>query len=239
MRKYFLLFVFFLLNGCATVGDSISVAYNTVSNPEAIQTDYDEFTFVTQNRVIRGDQVVMVHPNVNLQAPATALFVPFGLTQNTANASVATQISQGVSRIIWQQFLQREVFSVLELAQMNPPYRVEDAIAYARQKNAQFLVGGYITYYFEGGSTASTQLSVILELYDVSNGNLLWSIAHAGEMPYETSRDYIFFEVETAMPFDPTYEVASAIGDDMARLLRMWTSGETIGESSNSEPASF
>ncbi len=177
-------------------------------------------TLTLTNRVVRGDQVVSVHPNMNLDKAPTALFVPLGITQQTANPEA---LSQGISRIIWQQFLSEQSFAALEYAQSRPPYRVEDAISYAKQKNADFLVGGYITYFFEGGSTASTRLSLQIEIYDTSNGNLLWSIAHAGEMPYETTRDYIVMQVETAMPYDPAYVVATALGNDIARLIKLWT----------------
>ncbi len=224
MKKLFLisslLFITLLpfLTGCAPKNKGVF----SFTSQEKLEFDFTSTPKLTlTNRVIRADQVVSIHPNMNLDTKPTALFVPLGITQTTNNPEA---LSQGISRIIWQQFLAEKTFAALEFAQTRAPYRVEDALSYAKQKNADFLVGGYITYFFEGGSTASTRLSLIIEVYDATNGNLLWSIAHAGEMPYETTRDYIVLEVDTAMPYDPSYIVATALGNDIARLLALWTS---------------
>ncbi len=221
MKKIYLLLCLLMLTGCSAIGNTISSTANALSSQEKMQYDgSDSATFVLANRVVRNEQVVMVHPNVNLDNPPTALFVPFGLTQDVLQHE---SLSQGISRTIWQQFLSSQAFSAIELAQMSPPYRVEYALPIARQKNADFLVGGYVTYYFEGGSTADSRVSLILEVYDVKTNQLIWSVAHAGEMPYETVRDFILFKVKTAMPFDPAYVVTATLAQDMAQLLKLWT----------------
>ncbi len=228
------------LSACATVDSTIdyaSSAIDTVTSQETFSFDTQQGAlFTMSNRVVRNNQVVTVHPNVNLEAPPTALFVPLGITQETLNPN---QISQGLSQIIWQQFLQSGAFSVLEFAQMNPPHRVENALYYAKQKGAEFLVGGYITYYFDGATMADTQLSIIIQVYDVDNGNMLWSIAHAGLLPYEKTRDFVLFKVDTAMPFDPAYVVASALGMDVASLIKMWTDPTSTKSEKRNEGRSF
>ncbi len=236
MKKYLLLLSLLMLSLFMSACSTIKSTASGITHQERIQFDANGTKLIMSNRVVRGDQVVSVHPNQNLEALPTALFLPFGVTQDTTQPEA---LSQGLSRIMWQQFLNEKVFSVCEYARVSPPYRVEDALSYARQKNAQFLVGGYITYFFDGGQRADTQMSVILEVYDVANGNLLWSIAHAGLMPYETTRDYIVLQVETAMPFDPAYAVASVISNDMAKLLKMWTDPESNINSRKSGGRSF
>ncbi len=251
MKKFTLLILMLsclTLSACSTVNSVIDTgisvadsAYDTVTSQETFSFDTQNgAAFQLSNRVVRGNQLVTLHPNINLESPPTALFVPMGITQDTLNPH---RISQGISQIIWQQFLQVQTFSVLEYARMNPPHRVEDALYTARQKGAEFLVGGYITYFFDGGTNADTQMSIIIEVYDVANGNLLWSIAHAGLLPYEVTRDFVFFKVDTAMPFDPTYTVASTLGMDIARLIKMWTdpnySENTRENLFTDEPKSF
>ncbi len=233
MNKIFIIIISCMLCACSTY-DS---AKETLSTQESLSLDFSQQPkIMLDNRVVRGEQVVSIHPNKNLTAPPTALFIPFGLTQN---ADQKSRISDGLSRMVWQQFLNEETFSVLEYANTTPPYRIYDALSYARQRNAEFMVGGYVTYYFDGGSLGSTRISIIVEVYDVSNGNLLWSIAHAGEMPAEKDRDFSLFSVETKMPYDPTYVVTSTIANDIARLLTLWTTPAAVFEENPSSRRAF
>lgn len=168
---------------------------------------------------------VMVHPNVNLTHKPTALFVPLGLTQDMNNARA---VSEGVSRQVWQSMLNEETFSTLELADIRPPYRADMALPLARQLGAELMIGGYITYYIDGGVTGDSKLSLQLEIYDVKTGNMLWSMAHAGMMPYQAPRDFIVLEVKQRMPADPMGTLIASISGDMARLLHMWTDPDSI-----------
>lgn len=166
---------------------------------------------------------VMVHPNNNLTHKPTALFVPLGLTQDLRSASA---VSEGVSRQVWQSMLKEETFSTLELADMRPPYQADMALPLARQMGAELLVGGYITYYLDGGATGDSRISLQLEVYDVKTGMMLWSMAHAGMMPYQPPRDFIVLEVKQRMPADPMGTLIASVSGDMARLLHMWTAPE-------------
>ena len=166
---------------------------------------------------------VMVHPNNNLTHKPTALFVPLGLTQDLRSASA---VSEGVSRQVWQSMLKEETFSTLEFANMRPPYQADMALPLARQMGAELLVGGYITYYLDGGATGDSRISLQLEAYDVKTGMMLWSMAHAGMMPYQPPRDFIVLEVKQRMPADPMGTLIASVSGDMARLLHMWTAPE-------------
>lgn len=179
----------------------------------------------TDSKVIRGDIQVMVHPNRNLESPPTALFVPLGITQEMRESNV---LSQSISRVVWQSMLEEQTFPVLELANMGPPYRVQMALPIARQMGAQMLVGGYVTYFIDGGTVGDTRVSLQLEVYDVASGDLLWSMAHAGSLPYETKRDYLLFEVKQRMPFDPVGTVVGTLALEMAELLHYWTSPQSF-----------
>lgn len=182
-------------------------------------------TLYTNSKIYRGDIQVMVHPNINLEQPPAALFVPLGLTQAMHDS---LPVSEGVSRQVWQQFLSEGTFSTLELADMAPPYRTDLALPLARSKGADMLVGGYITYYLDGGQTGNTKISLQLEVYDVKSGEMLWSLAHAGLLPYQSARDYLLLQVKSRMPADPMSAVIAAVAGDMARLLHMWTSPQSF-----------
>ena len=194
LRLWTLLGVVLIAGGCASVHDSAGRGAIDLTTPGTLYSD---------SKIYRGDIQVMVHPNVNLEQPPTALFVPLGLTQAMHDS---LPVSEGVSRQVWQQFLSEGTFSTLELADMTPPYRVDLALPLARAKGADMLVGGYITYYLDGGQTGNTKISLQLEVYDVKTGDMLWSIAHA----------------------DPMGAVIAAVAGDMATLLHMWTSPQSF-----------
>ena len=217
LRKTVLLLVLGLA-GCSTISRGIDRA----DGPEGRGTIdlTTPGTFYANSTIYRGDIQVMVHPNVNLEKPPTALFVPLGLTQAMRDS---LPVSQGISYQVWQQFLQKGTFSTLELASIAPPYRVEAALPLARQMGADMLLGGYITYYLDGGQTGNTKISLQLEVYDTQSGEMLWSIAHAGLLPHQAARDFILFEVKDRMPADPMGAVIAAVAGDMAELLHMWT----------------
>ena len=216
LRLWTLLGVVLIAGGCASVHDSAGRGAIDLTTPGTLYSD---------SKIYRGDIQVMVHPNVNLEQPPTALFVPLGLTQAMHDS---LPVSEGVSRQVWQQFLSEGTFSTLELADMTPPYRVDLALPLARAKGADMLVGGYITYYLDGGQTGNTKISLQLEVYDVKTGDMLWSIAHAGLLPYRSARDYVLLQVKSRMPADPMGAVIAAVAGDMATLLHMWTSPQSF-----------
>ncbi len=180
-------------------------------------------TFYSQSKIYRADVQVTVHPNVNLPCAPSALFVPLGLTQDMRDQ---LRVSQGVSRQVWQQLVGSGAFSTLELADMRPPYRVDQALPVARRLGAEFLVGGYITYYFDGASNTDSKLSLQLEVYDVKSGDLIWAMGHAGVLPYEVTRDFLLWQSKTRMPADPMGTLIAAVAGDMGELLHLWADPE-------------
>ena len=213
--------------GCAAVDETAGAAAYAVEGDKgryyldlaSVPTKY------VDSKIYTGEMLVTIHPNVNLEKRPTALFVPLGLTQKMRDSGA---VSQGVSRQVWQQFLREETFSTLELANMDPPYRADMAVPLARSKGADMMVGGYITYYYDGGSNGDTSISLQLEIYDTRTGDLLWSVAHAGTLPYQTKRDFLLLEVESRMPADPMGAVIARVAGDMARLIHLWSDPEAI-----------
>lgn len=216
LRLWALLGVMLMVVGCASASDPAGRRNLDLTTPG---------TLYSNSKVYLGDIQVMVHPNVNLEQPPTALFVPLGLTQDMRDS---LPVSEGVSRQVWQQFLSEGTFPTLELANMPPPYRADLALPLAQAKGADMLVGGYITYYLDGAQTGTSKISLHLEVYDVKSGDLLWSIAHAGTLPYQPARDFLLVQVKNRMPADPMSTLIAAVAGDMATLLHMWTSPKSF-----------
>ena len=219
LRLWALFGVLLMAGGCASTSDSAGRRNLDLTTPGTLYAD---------SKVYLGDMQVMVHPNVNMEQAPTALFVPLGLTQAMHDS---LPVSEGVSRQVWQQFLSEGTFPTLELANMAPPYRVDLALPLAQAKGADMLVGGYITYYLDGGQTGTSKISLHLEVYDVKSGDMLWSIAHAGTLPYKPIRDFLLVEVKNRMPADPMSTLIAAVAGDMATLLHMWTSPKSFQQS--------
>ena len=182
-------------------------------------------TVYTDSKIQIAQPQVLIHPNVNLEAKPTALMVPLGVTQAMNDQLL---VSQGVSRQVWQQMLQEAAFSALELTDMRPPYRVDMALPLASSLGADLLVGGYVTYYLDGGHSGDSSISIHFETYDVKTGNLIWSVVHAASLPYKYYRDFIIIQARDRRPADPMGGLIAAVAGDFAQLLHMWT-----------EPAAF
>ena len=200
-----------LLGGCSVAQSSRSVNLDLdlASQP----------TFFVNNWVEKSPVQLFVYPTAPPDEPPKALFMPLRLTQRMENA---VTVGHNVSRLIWQSWLQAQVLPVIEFAYTNTPYRPDLALAMARQKGADLVIGGYITHLLDGGTNGNSEASLALEIYDVKTGNLIWSMAQGGYIQKAKISDYLLFAVKTRMPNDPTTAVLMALGADMGLKVREW-----------------
>lgn len=176
----------------------------------------------------RGKPLVHVQPAEVSDAKLTALFVPFRVTQKISDPDL---IGYTEARIVWQTWLEREVFSVIEFNGDHGPFRRDTALQLARARGADVLIGGFVTYYYNGGSASDSQVAIQVEIYDTQSGQMIWSIGHSALMPASVTNDYIVFTTKTRMPSDPMFVLTRAIADDMSGILGRWmpATGEEPG----------
>lgn len=209
----FLCLAVFCLAGCATSPDdsysSISLTGN-LSTPIQIQTD---------NFVRRQPPAVYVRPQAPLGHRPRALFVPLRTVQQMNNA---VTFSDMLSRQIWQIWLSQGAFNTLEYAPYAGPFNRDSALALARRKGAELLVGGVINHYMDGGDGGESSVSLGMEIYDVKSGNLLWSIAQGGLMESNKSHDFYLFQINERNPADPSGLITRSLAWDMGQLIRDW-----------------
>lgn len=213
MHRFIPLFLAALLlfNGCGKLNfDTESLDFDLTSQP----------VYYTDAVVNRGKPQIVVHPVTPPNRELTALMVPFRMLQASTDAKV---ISREISRQFWQVWLSQQVFPIIELAQNAEPYRPETARYLGAAKQAELAIGGYITHYYNGGKTGNSALSVTVEVWDLSTGNLLWSMAHSASMEPSTHSDYIILRTERRMPDDPMWVITQALARDMARAVRGWS----------------
>lgn len=210
------LFVFLALGaatGCARSPDdsysSISLA-GDFSTPIQIKID---------NFVRRQPPVAYVRPQTPLNYRPRALFVPLRAVQQITNAVTFSDL---LSRQIWNVWLSQGAFNTLEYAPQAGPFDRERALAMARQKGADVVVGGFINHYMDGGSGGESSLSLNIEVYDVKSGNMIWSLAQGGLMDKETKHDFYLFNITERNPADPSGLITRSLAWDMGNEIRKW-----------------
>lgn len=219
------------LCSCSTVTGTARYASDKTKefvSPRGGRADFDlqnGFRIYKQAGIYTGEIVTRVHPNKNLDKRPAALFVPLGLVQNSRDHYA---VSQGVSRLVYESFLAESTFSALEYADYGVPYHTEQMLPYAKEKGADFLVGGLINQYYDGGAAGDSRFAMQLFVYHVETGNLIWSIHHSGVLPYKPDGEFAFFTVKNRMPVNPMSTLISAVSSEIALLLHYWTDPEAM-----------
>ncbi len=195
--------------GCAIVDDRVN--FDLASQPVVYRDQWAR----------RQAPLVYVQPAEHADSQLTALFMPFRVTQSITEPEI---IGYTQARIVWQTWLAQRIFSVIEFDADHGPFRRDRAIQLARARGADLAIGGFVTYYYAGGSEADSQVALQVEIYDAASGQLVWSMAQSALMPARTVNDYLLFATETRAPSDPMYALAKAIGEDMGDVLARWIS---------------
>lgn len=199
--------------GCARSPDD---SYSSVSLTGNLSTP---FQVLADNFVRRQPPVAYVKPQAPLGHRPRALFVPLRAVQQIGNAVTFNDM---LSRQVWQILLSQGAFNTLEYAPYNGPFNRDRALALAKRKGAELLVGGVINHYMDGGANGESSVSLGLEVYDVKTGNLIWSIAQGGLMEPEKKHNFYLFEVTERNPADPSGLITRTLAWDMGQLLRQW-----------------
>ena len=212
-RSFFRLMLLFALmfpafvSGCATIDDRVS--FDLASQPKVYRDQWAR----------RQSPVVHVQPAETADSQLTALFMPFRVTQPVSEPEL---IGYSQARVVWQTWLSKRLFSIMEFDASHGPFRRDRAIALAREKGADIAIGGFVTYYYAGGSEADSQVALQVEMYDAASGQLIWSMGQSALMPARTVSDYLLFATETRAPSDPMYALAKTMAEDMGAILARW-----------------
>lgn len=167
----------------------------------------------------RQPPVVYVQPAESADGQLTAMFFPFRVTQKITEPEI---IGHTQARIFWQTWLHQRLFSVIEFDADHGPFRRDRALALARARGADLAIGGFVTYFYAGGSEWDSQVAVQVEIYDTASGQLIWSMAQSALMPAREVNDYILFATETRLPSDPMYALAKTMAEDMGAVIARW-----------------
>ena len=208
-----LMLVLFGSLGCARAPDD---SYSSISLTGNFSTP---FQILTDNFVRRQPPAVYVQPQSPIGHRPRALFVPLRAVQQIGNAVTFSDL---LSRQIWQVWLSQGAFETLEYAPQAGPFDRNRALALARKKGAEVLVGGVINHYMDGGSGGESSVSLGIEIYDVKTGNMIWSLAQGGLMDKEKKHDFYLFQITERNPADPSGLIARSLAWDMGNLVKKW-----------------
>ena len=217
--------ILFTALGCARSPDD---SYSSVSLTGNLSTP---FQVLADNFVRRQPPVIYVQPESPLGYRPTALFVPLRMVQQM---NQAVTFSDLLSRQFWQVWLSQNAFSTLEFAPQAGPFNRDSALALARRKGAQLLVGGTINHFMDGGAGGESSVSLNIEIYDVKTGNLIWSIAQGGLMEPEKKHNFYLFEVTERNPADPAGLITRSLAWDMGQYIRRWVNPSSTGSDQSS-----
>lgn len=202
-----------VLCACARTPDDSSTSLTLTGDfgtPLQLQID---------NFVRRQPPAIYVQPGSNLGYRPKALFVPLRMMQQMSEAQTFGRL---LSRQVWQIWLSLNAFDTLEFADDAGPYDRRRALALARARGAEFVVGSYINHYLDGGTGGESSMSLLLEIYDVKTGTQLWSLAQAGLMESRQVHDFYLFNIRERNPADPSSFIARSLAWDMGQLVRRW-----------------
>lgn len=212
-KSFLLMFMLAASIGCARSPDD---SFSSISVTGDFATP---FQILTDNFVRRQPPAVYVHPQAPLDHRPRALFVPLRAVQEVGHA---VTFSDMLSRQIWQVWLSQGAFENLEYLPEAGPFSRDRALAIARRKGAEVVVGGYINHFMDGGSGGESSLSLNIEVYDVKTGNMIWSLSQGGLMDKQKKHDFYLFEITERNPADPSGLIARSLAWDMGNVILKW-----------------
>lgn len=189
--------------------------------PVEIQGDITENVSVSVEEMVHRPwkAQVYVFPKESPQRPPTAVFFPFLIRQQIDSPDY---YGREIGRFFWQEWLAQRVFPVFEYMEHTPWRGGDAAVAAARAKGADYAVGGEVTHMIAGGTLGETQLALRLYIYDAGTGDLVWSLAHSGQMKNRGMQDYVLIKKYSKMPPDPLYAVIRALAIDLSVPVNNW-----------------
>ena len=185
-------------------------------------TPSDKTVIFRDSWVQRNPPEVPVQPLSAAPSDLKVLFIPFRVSQPMDNPTI---LGYTTARTFWQTWLTMQLFPNLEFSGDDTPYRRDRAVALARSRGADMVVGGFVTYVYAGGTAGDSQMAVQVEAHDARSGQMVWSMAQGGLLPASRSTDYFLFTTQSRLPSDPLHAISQVLASDMGRQLQNWVAG--------------
>ncbi len=199
---------------------------NTHVNPDW-QAKIGPQKFYAEPYVKRSSPFFSVVPARPSQSSLKAIMFSFDLKQDI---DYPQKIGRELGKIFYKHWVRMQVFPQLVYERKRPFPGKEKALEYAKEKGIELVIRGKIKNYFFSGSQGTTRLNIQVDIYNVSNKMLIWSMEHAGIIENSPEQDYIFWKREVRMPQSPAYLILSVLARDLAKPVKRWSQGKKWGE---------
>ena len=191
---------------------------------------------LVDNWVKRVTPMVSLQPKNNPPQPMRAIITPFKLTQNLPQSR---DIGTNITKIFWQAWNSMNVFPAFYFEPGLDYNNTEQSLLVARDRGADLIVTGTITYLLTGGSAGSNAVSLNVEIIDVATRQPIWSISQTGSLDPGLETDFILFRKRDRMPMDPINSIVTALAVDTGSLVQQWNnSGSQKPRNTLSPPSS-
>jgi OOP family OmpA-OmpF porin len=167
----------------------------------------------------RTPLLVSVQPKERTYAPVKALFYPLWVSQQTIDQKV---IGRSLGRVMVQTWRSQQLFPVLVYDEDLVFRSAEKAVAQGRQRGADVVVTGVVSYYYDGGSIDDSGISIRVNIYETATGQLIFSMDQAAHLESHLVEDWILWSARTRLPPSPMQAMTAAIAQDMAVPLASW-----------------
>ena len=182
-----------------------------------VDVSLHEIRYRDDARVVHSALVEAVTPVAIPAESLRALMLPFAVRQDIA---VRRDIGREMGDIFRLTWLEKRVFQILQYDGADVWPGLEDALARARKQNANILVTGNLSQFYQAAAVGRTNISLTVEIYWVPDGTLLWSAAQAGAMEGAPDTDYALVRTVRRLPDNPTYAVMRSLAESMATGFR-------------------
>ncbi len=172
--------------------------------------------------VKRNNPSVFVQPQNAPSRPFKAVILPFVVQQDVTNAR---HISKQLTEVFANTWMQDQVFPTIFYEPAMEGVTVEQAILVGRDRGADCVVMGRYSYILSGGTRSDSAVSLSFEIFDVSTGQRIWSMAQSGRMDPGRSSDFILFKRESRLPQDPLWAIMTALAHDTGGPIKKWNTG--------------
>ncbi|NCC23913.1 MAG: hypothetical protein EOM25_01745 [Deltaproteobacteria bacterium] len=169
--------------------------------------------------VERSPGPVSVMPESNPPVPLTALCLPFEIEQAMNDRH---QVGKELGRMVWKNWVGLRVFPRFVFLEDQRWKDRDQALALAKEQGLDLVVRGRVPYYLNGGTQGVTSMSMVVDIYDVDSGEVIWSFDHAGRVEHFLDQDYILFNRKSRMPESPVWTVANVLAVDMGKPVKAW-----------------
>lgn len=179
--------------------------------------------FYAEAYVERSTAPMSVIPSNTPNSPPKAIMYSFDMDQDI---DYRQKIGRELGEIFYKNWVGKGVFPQLVYESERSFPGKKQALDYARQKGFDLVIMGEINNYLFGGSQGSTHLNIQVDIFQVSNNMLIWSMDHSGRIENQPKQDYILWKTEVRMPESPAYVIMSALAKDLARPVKEWSYGK-------------